>query len=55
MSTVEKPKKMKTPKGKSHDTFRGGTVLKAGDVTSISKFTGNIDKSRFNVKKVKNR
>ena len=55
MPTVEKPKKMKTPKGMSHDEIRKGKVIGTGDVTSNSKFTGNIDKSRFNVKKAGSR
>lgn len=55
MATVEKPKKMKTPKGKSHDSFRNGGVIPTGDVTSITKFAGNIDKSRFNAKKARSR
>jgi len=52
MSTFEKPKKT----GKS---VKGGRTrvkaMKTGDVTSISEFTGSVDKSRFNVKKVKSR
>lgn len=47
METVIKPKKIGNKTTGKRTSVK---VIPTGDVTNISKFTGNIDKSRFNVK-----